>query len=403
MDLDREGRRLLAFARGSVLPGTGFGWLDDHGRIDPTQPVPTYLTARMTHVFALAALRGEPGAEHLAATGVEALASGPLRDVRYGGWWGAVHRDGTPVPGPKLAYDHAFVVLAASSAVTAEVPGADALLDDAVAALDRWFLDDRGRVVDSYPRDLSRPDDYRGANSSMHTVEALLALGDVRSDPRRHAMALDIAAHLVHEVAGGFGHRLPEHFGPDWTPLPDYNADRPDDQFRPYGVTPGHLLEWARLLLQLEASLDDPPPWLLADARALFARAVEIGWAADGEPGFVYTTDWRDRPVVRSRMHWVHAEAVATAAALGRRTGEQGYAAWETVWWQFLLTHFIEEDDPEATATAGEPAANWRHELDEHNRPSGRVWSGRPDVYHAYQATLLCQLQTAPSLAVQLA
>lgn len=394
MDTEAEGRRLLAFARRSALPGLGFGWLDDDGAVDPLQPVHTWITARMTHVFALAAQREEPGAGELAALGTQALASGPLRDPEHPGWLGAVARSGVPAAERKLAYDHAFVALAASSAVAAGVPGARSLLDDAVAMIERYFLDPAGRVVDAYPRDLEAPEEYRGANSSMHTVEAALALGDVLGDPRWHRRALVIAEHLVHQVAAERGHRLPEHFDTSWTPLPEYNADRPADPFRPYGVTPGHLLEWARLLLQIEASPAGGPSWLLEDARALFDRAVRIGWDADGAPGFVYTTDWQDRPVVRHRMHWVQAEALATAAALARRTGEARYADLESAWWEFTERHFVD----------GLPGAgSWFHELGPDNRPATGVWSGKPDVYHAYQATLLTRLPTAPSLAGQLA
>jgi len=395
MDTEAEGGRLLAFARRSTLPGLGFGWLDDEGGVDPARPVHTWITARMTHVFALAALRGEPGAADLAQTGVRALASGPLRDPTHPGWLGAVDRSGVPAAERKLAYDHAFVALGASSAVAAAVPGARALLDDAVATFERYFLDDAGRVVDGYPRDLAVPEAYRGANSSMHTVEAALALGDVLGDACWHRRALAIAQHLVHEVAAERGHRVPEHFDASWTPLPEYNADRPTDQFRPYGVTPGHLLEWARLLLQIESALgDDAPGWLLDDARALFDRAVAIGWDVDGAPGIVYTTDWQDRPVVRHRMHWVLAEALGAAAALARRTGEAGYADWERRWWDFADRHFVD----------GLPGAgSWFHELGPDNRPAGGVWSGKPDIYHAYQATLLTRLPIAPSLAAQLA
>lgn len=394
MNTDAEGRRLLAFARHSALPGLGFGWLDDHGVVDPRHPVQTWITARMTHVFALAAMRGEPGAAELAALGAESLASGPLRDPAHPGWLGAVDRSGRPATDRKLAYDHAFVVLAGSSAAAAAVPGARELLDDAVAVFERFFLDDEGRVVDGYPRDLAAPERYRGANSSMHTVEAALAAGDVLAEPGWHRAALGIAEHLVHEVAVGHGHRVLEHFDEHWVPIPEYNADRPTDQFRPYGVTPGHLLEWSRLLLQIEVALDEPPGWLLADARALFDRAVEIGWAVDGAPGFVYTTDWQDRPVVRNRMHWVQAEAVAAAAALARRTGEERYAVLERDWWDFADRHFVDH-------VPG--SGSWFHELDPDNRPTAGVWSGKPDVYHAYQATLLTRLPTAPSLAGQLA
>ena len=134
------------------------------------QGVHTWITARMTYVFALAAMRGEPFALDLAGHGVTSLLSGPLRDREHPGWLGSVTDSGSPRADAKLAYDHAFVVLAASTAVAAGVPGAEALLDDAAAVFDQYFLDGTGRVVDSYPRDFSAAEAYRGANSSMHTA-----------------------------------------------------------------------------------------------------------------------------------------------------------------------------------------------------------------------------------------
>ena len=127
-DPDAEGRRLLAFARRSRVDGVGFGWLGESGALDRTQGVHTWITARMTYVFALAALRGEPDALDLAGHGVAGLTSGPLRDREHAGWLGSVDADGSPRAVAKLAYDHAFVVLAASTAVAAGVPGADGLL-----------------------------------------------------------------------------------------------------------------------------------------------------------------------------------------------------------------------------------------------------------------------------------
>ncbi len=278
--------------------------------------------------------------------------------------------------------------------MAARAPNAVDLLDQALEVFDRHFLDEAGRVVDGYLEDFSQPDPYRGANSSMHTVEALLAVGDVRGEPGRVRQALRIAEHLVHDVAMAGGGRLPEHYDADWTPRPEYNADHPDDPFRPYGVTPGHLLEWSRLLLQIEASMADPPTWLLEDAETLFRVAAEIGWQVDGEPGFVYTTDWQDRPVVRSRLHWVHAEAVAAAAALGARTGRTEYVEWAGQWWPFIDRFF--------RAPAGGPGRNWRHEVGADNLPASRIWTGRPDVYHAYQALLIRRRPLGRSLAVRL-
>jgi mannose/cellobiose epimerase-like protein (N-acyl-D-glucosamine 2-epimerase family) len=192
-------------------------------------------------------------------------------------------------------------------------------------------------------------------------------------------------------VARGHGYLLPEHYSSDWEPMLDYNRERPDDPFRPFGCTPGHLLEWSRLLLQLEATLPDAPAWLAEDARQLFDTAVRVGWGVDGAPGFVYTVDWEGAPVVRTRMHWVVAEAIGAAAAMHRRTGEQELLRWSDTWWAYAHEYLVDRAH-----------GSWHHELDPANLPSATVWQGKPDVYHAFQATLLPQLPLAPSAPVAL-
>jgi sulfoquinovose isomerase len=388
--LPEEGRRLVEFARAAAHP-QGFAWLDDSGRPDPTRPVHTWITARMTYVFALAHQLGVAGASAQAEHGVRAL-SVELRDADHGGWFESLAPDGSgPEDGTKQAYTHAFVVLAAATAAAADVAGGHDLLDRAVAVVDEHFLDDRGRVVEGWDRSFSTREPYAGANATMHMVEALLVAGDVRGEPHRHRLALGMAEHLIHDVARSRGYLLPEHYTPEWTPLPDYNADRPDDAFRPYGCTPGHLLEWSRLLLQLEASLSAPPSWLLEDARALFDTAVRVGWHVDGRPGFVYTVDWDGAPVVRARMHWVVAEAIGAAAALRRRTGDAAYQRWVEDWWAYARLRLVDAE-----------RGSWHHELDPDNRPASTVWQGKPDVYHAFQAVLLPLLPPAPAAAVVL-
>ena len=397
--LDEQADALARFARGSVRDEGGFWWLDAHGRPDRVQPVHTWISCRMTHVFALESLRGtDPDAPSIVDHGIAAL-TGLLRDDRYGGWFASVAADGTPADAAKAAYPHSFVVLAASSATVAGRPGAAELLDEALdVVLSRFWDSGAGRTIESWDRGFTTPEPYRGANSSMHMVEAFLAAGDATGDPAWATRALRVCEHLVHTVAAQYGWRLPEHFTPDWRPLLEYNADRVADPFRPYGTTVGHWLEWSRLLLHVHAALaadDDaagPPRWLVDDARALFAAAVERGWAVDGADGFVYTLDWTDRPVVRSRMHWVLAEAIAAAAALYRQTGEPGYRRWYDRFWAYARRYLIDPAD-----------GSWQHELDAANRPASTVWHGRPDVYHAYQAVLLPGLPIGGSASGALA
>ncbi len=390
--LTQESLRLLDFARAARLP-QGFGNLDDDGRLPRGALAETMNTARMTHSFALAHLQGVPGCLHLVEHGVAAL-QGPLRDAEHGGWF--AHPEGQGGSG-KAAYLHAFVALAASSAVMAGVAAAPALLGQAIEVIQsRFWSEEEGALRESFSRDWQQPEAYRGANSNMHGVEAFLALADVTGNPLWLERAVRMVERLILGQAANDGFRVTEHFDPHWQALPDYNRDNPADGFRPYGTTPGHAFEWARLLLHLEAALlraEMPvPKGLLTAARGLFDSACRHAWHVDGAPGLVYTLDWRDRPVVRERLHWVHAEACATAAVLLRRTGEAQYERWYRCFWDFIGAHFIDRAH-----------GSWHHELDPTNQPSARIWGGKPDLYHAYQALLLPRLPLAPSVACALA
>ena len=126
-------------------------------------------------------------------------------------------------------------------------------------------------------------------------------------------------------------------------------------------------------------------------AQALFGQAVADGWAVDGADGFVYTTDWDGSPVVRDRMHWVAAEATAAAAALWARTGDSSYATSYERWWDYTDAHLIDRE-----------RGSWHHQLDAANRPIATVWPGKPDLYHAFQATLFPRLPLSPTLATAL-
>jgi sulfoquinovose isomerase len=390
--LEDEGDRLLEFGRSARDPDGGFGWLDDEGVREAGRPLELWITCRMTHVYALGALMGRPGCAELADHGIAGLRSRFL-DQAHGGWFAKVGPDG-PVVSAKTAYEHAFVVLAGASATAAGRPGGRELLDDAVGVLLEHFWDDEfGMVVEEWDESWTALDGYRGVNANMHTVEALLAAADVLEDASLRDRALRILTRVVHEQAAGNGWRIPEHFDAGWHPMPEYNHDDPAHPFRPYGATIGHSLEWARLALHLRAGLGDAAPeWLLGDAVALFETAVREGWAVDGADGFVYTVDWDGRPVVRERMHWVVAEATATAAALHEATGDPAYDALYAAWWEHIRAHFIDRE-----------RGSWRHELSPSLQPGSQTWEGKPDVYHAFQATLIPRLPLAPTLAAALA
>ncbi|NIF28707.1 AGE family epimerase/isomerase [Pantoea sp. Tr-811] len=389
--LQAEGLRLLAFAKASLLPD-GFAALDAQGQLPPGAVAQTLHTTRMTHSFALAHLQGVPGCLPLVEHGVNAL-RGPLQDARDGGWFAQPRGLGD---NSKAAYLHAFVALAASSALVAGAVGAQGLLVDAIRLLEaRFWSEEQGALRESFSRDWQQSEAYRGANSNMHATEAFLALADVTGDTVWLERALRIAQRIIHTHAAANDYRVVEHFDVHWQAQPQYNHDKPADQFRPYGTTPGHAFEWARLLLHLEAARKlaglEAPGWLLGCARGLFDSACRDAWQADGNRGLVYTLDWDNQPVVRQRLHWVHAEACAAAAALLRRTGEAQYERWYRCFWDFIDGHFIDLQ-----------AGSWHHELGPDNRPAASLWPGKPDLYHAYQAVLLPKAPLAPSLATAL-
>jgi sulfoquinovose isomerase len=390
--LAAECDRLLEFGRHFAHPLGGAAWLDDRGRPDLTRPVFTWVTARMTHVYCLGHLLGRSGDAERAAQGLSGLL-GRLRDRQAGGWFTSLDDNGE-MPDEKACYTHAFVVLAGSSARTAGLDGADRLLEEALAVWeDRFFDPEAGMFVDAWDRGFTQLDSYRGLNANMHAVEALLAAADATGNESLRERALGIARRVVHDFAEPQVWRIPEHFDSEWRPMLQHNADRPDDPFQPYGATIGHGLEWSRLLLHLEAALgEEAPDWLLPSATALFERAAADGWAVDGADGFVYTTDWAGRPVVRDRMHWVVAEGVAAAAALNQRTREDRYAKLAGTWWAYAEQYLIDREH-----------GSWHHQLNPQNEVIGTVWPGKPDLYHAVQATLIPRLPLAPGLSAALA
>jgi sulfoquinovose isomerase len=390
--LQAHAASLLAFGRRTPVAGGGAAWLDDTGAPLPDRPIYTWLTARTVHVYALGHLLGIPGSRPIAETALAGL-TGLLHDDDHGGWYPSVSPDGKPAPG-KSCYDHVFVVLAGSSAVCAGLPGGADLLSDALGVFERRFWDERaGMCVDTWDTAFAELDPYRGMNANMHAVEALLAASDVTGEVVWRQRAERIAGFLV-KTAERHRWRIPEHFDDQWRPELELNVDQPNDQFKPYGATVGHGLEWSRLLLHLEAAeghSSGHQRWAAA-SQALFDRAVADGWARDGAPGFVYTTRWDGSPVVRDRMHWVAAEAIGAAAALSHRTGDDRYAELYATWWDYVAQYHL---DP--------VHGSWLHQLNPQNEPDGTVWEGKADLYHAFQATLIPRLPLAPTLATALA
>lgn len=383
-----EARHLFTFGAGARLSQGGFGWMDTRGVPLRGHPRPLYVTCRMTHTFALGALLGVAGAGELADHGIAALRE-LFADAGHGGWFTALEGDSPePADAAKWAYPHAFVILAASSATMAGRPHAQGLLAEALAVFDRHFWDSAARMpVEEWNRDFTTSAGYRGANAAMHSVEGLLAAADATGDAEWAERAAQISGRIITQ-AEQHGWRLPEHYDVAWQPRLAHNREHKEDPFKPYGATPGHAFEWARLLLHVESSGAGAGLDLLGASQSLFGTAVDEAWAPDGTDGLIYTVDWDGTPVIRQRLHWVQCEALAAATVLHQRTGEAGFGQWSERLWHYIGEHHLDREH-----------GSWHHELDEALRPSARVRPGKADIYHAVQALLLPSLPPRASIA----
>lgn len=229
----------------------------------------------------------------------EPCCTSPCRDPTNGGWFTEIQAGG-PTSTDKMAYEHAFVVLAAASATAAGRTGARALLDEALdLVLGRFWDEEYGMVVEQWDEGFLHLDGYRGVNANMHTVEALLSA------------------------------------------------------FRPHGAAVGHWLEWARLALHLRAALGQRARDGCLTTHAPLSRRRSLRAGRSTEPK-VSCSRSIGAAFLRERMHWVVAEATATAAALHKATGTSSYARWYWTWWEHIADCFV--DHP-----LGRGATNCRH------------------------------------------
>ncbi|PSL00447.1 mannose/cellobiose epimerase-like protein (N-acyl-D-glucosamine 2-epimerase family) [Haloactinopolyspora alba] len=391
--LAAEAERLLDFYQDATpdRSGGGFWWLDGSGRPQPQYGKQLWINARMVHAFAIGALAGRPGCQDLVSHGLDYLNDGPLHDVTHGGWMWAADATGEVVDSTKQAYGHAFVLLAASSGFAAGAH-ASSMIDEVTTVIDeRYWRATDGLCVDTYTRTWSDLERYRGQNANMHLVEAFLTAGEVTGARAFVQRATRIAERIIDELTRTNGWRLAEHYDESWQILRDYNHDDPDHKFRPYGSIIGHWLEWARLLVQLHAVTDSDGDWMLTAARNLFDRAVHDGWDAE-HTGFVYVVDWDGTPLNRHRYHWVIAEAIGAASVLYRATSDAKYQRWNSAFWEHADRWHIDRE-----------AGGWHHELTADNCPTEQVWDGKPDLYHALQATYFARIPLDQSIAAALA
>ena len=292
----------------------------------------------------------------------------------HGGYCWSLDDDGYK-DDSKQAYGHAFVLLAAADAKVLGHPLADQMLADITDVLETRFWEERhGAVSEEYARDWSKITAYRGQNSNMHLTEALMAAYEATGEALYLDKAKRIASLVIGRHAASLDYVVAEHFDENWNIDKSYKGS---DMFRPAGTTPGHWLEWARLMAQLWVLDGRKESWHIEAAQRLFRSAVTRGWDAR-TGGFYYTLDFDHRPALTHRIWWPATEAIGAAAFLAALAPDPFYEQWYRKVWDFSSQYFI---DP---ANGG-----WFGELGEDLKPIDRFFTGKPDIYHALQACLI--------------
>jgi mannose/cellobiose epimerase-like protein (N-acyl-D-glucosamine 2-epimerase family) len=369
--LVRDARRQLDFFDASLGRDGGLATLDFAGN-PLAGPQELITTTRLVHSYALAQIAGRADSAGIVDRGMADLWT-RHRDATHGGYAWGVDAAGI-CDGVKLAYGHAFVLLAAATAKLAGHPEADRLLADVTDVIDRHFWDETaGLMRDEFTRDWQPFSTYRGMNANMHTVEAMLTAYEATGNALYLTRARRILDFFVGKIAPAEHWRLPEHYTENWQIDRAYEGN---PMFRPAGSTPGHSFELARLLLQMwdlsgREETDAP-----VQARVLVEMALSDAWDS-ARGGFIYTLAADGSIARNARYWWPVTEAIGVLAALIKLDPQPADEVWYRRLWAFADSHLIDH------ARGG-----WFPELADDNSKAMDQFTGKPDIYHALQADL---------------
>ena len=377
---DADFDALVAFASRSKAR-VGYAFLRADGQVDLGRPLDARISARMTHVFALAQMRGIEGASHLVSHGLAAL-TGPLRAAN-GSWYSEVvptsETSAIPVPRSVLSQRaQSAMIGAAAAALMAGHSEAATLLADLEKDQDqRWWDPSYGAVREEIDAATEVCSPLRRLSTNLDTAQSYLAAWEATGNRVWFDRARSIMR-LVGEIAARSGFALPDLFDEEWRPLPPTSDQPPLELIRPADTLPGLGFKAARLIGQIHAILthmgETPGPWMLDTAVSLYECAHADGWTDDGVGGIVYTLDATGVVVAPERMHWVVCEAASAARVLAElvdpdRVEDMAVDYARAVAWA----------DSHARAGVG----RWIHEIAPDGSVSMRVWEGRPDALTA--------------------
>jgi len=337
--LEEHAQFILAFYENRVQAPAGYyQCFKDNGDVYDEQTRHLVSSTRFTFNYANAFMRyGHHHHKRLAQHGLKHLLTHHKQANGNYAW--ELH--GSSVSqGNAMAYGHAFVMLCASACVKAGITDAEKVIDETWAFTEEYFwYPSHEAYADERNADLTVLDPYRGQNANMHMCEALIAAWHTTHEQLYLERAHTLTNKFCFELAQQSNGLIWEHYNTDWQVDMQYNIDKPDDLFKPWGFQPGHQVEWSKLLLQLNEIQADQR-WV-DKAVMLFDTAMEKGWDKQ-HGGLVYGFGPDDKFADTHKYFWVHAEAIAAAWRLYKVTNKPKYLEHYNALWQWSWDHLID-------------------------------------------------------------
>jgi mannose/cellobiose epimerase-like protein (N-acyl-D-glucosamine 2-epimerase family) len=279
--------------------------LDPEGKADHLAPRRVRVQARQIYSFAKAAQLGwYPQGRQIAMNGLDYLLSKAKSPDGRPGFVHLLGPDGSVLDPLRDAYDHAFVLLALTTAY--ELSGAARVreeMDLLVAFLDAGLRSPHGGFIEGIPATLPRRQ-----NPQMHLFEAMIAAFDATHDVAYQNRAGDLFGLFVASLYDAEREALGEYFEEDWS------------RIEPLVVEPGHQAEWVWLLKGFERITGCPTGRHRAQ---LLSSALRF---SDGATGCLIDEGDAEGKVRKpTRRLWPQTE-IAKAWIAQAEAGEQGAA-----------------------------------------------------------------------------
>jgi mannose-6-phosphate isomerase len=289
--------------RGADPEGGFFDRLNLDGTV-AAAPKRLRVQARQAYIYALAPSLGWSGpAKQASRHGLTQVMTHKCDD----GLFRTRPDEPAPLDGMGLVYDQAFVLLALAADRAAFGERGQQRHANALADALGPFAHARGGYAEA--RGLAEP---LFANPNMHLFECFQAWARAAEGGRWRELSAGVAdfamARLIDPASGAIG----EQFAADWS-LP-----APSERF----VWPGHLYEWAFLLLDWP----DAGP----KSRAAALRLIEVAEASGVDPArgvAMFALDEGLAPLDRGARLWAQTERLRTCARAAAVTGEA--ALWD--------------------------------------------------------------------------